>query len=273
MDPVARHYGQPKLLEAILHGLTVQGKAVDQLHPDDLAPVDELHIRGREATVELAELSGVGPDWSVLDLGSGLGGSSRFLAQRYGCRVTGIDLTPEYCDLARELSRLTGLSGLNEFRCGDVTDMPFEDATFDLAWTQHVQMNIADKAAFYREVLRVLKPRGRFVFHDLLAGPGGPLHFPTHWAEEPSMSFLIAPDEFRALLESVGFRVLEWRDTTDIARDWYLGKVKEAQNAPGPPPLGLHLLLGETGPAKFANVTRNLTEDRLTIFQGLLEKE
>ncbi|MBI1353311.1 MAG: methyltransferase domain-containing protein [Acidobacteria bacterium] len=266
-DPIARHYGLPGLLGAVLEALRATGRDVDRLEPDDLVPVDEFHIRGRAATEELAALAGVQGDWKVLDVGSGLGGSGRFLARRFGCRVTGLDLTPEYCALAQELSARVGLDALTEYRCGSALAMPFEDGAFDLAWSQHAQMNIEDKARLYAEIHRVLRPGGRFVFHDILAGPGGPPHFPTHWAEWPEMSFLIEPGAFRALLEGLGFRTLAWRDLTGISRDWYLEAKKK-----GGGPLGLHLLLGPTGPAKMENVGRNLAEERLTIFQGLLEK-
>lgn len=271
MDSVARHYGVPGLLDAILDALRAQGKDLDSLTPTDLAPVDEFHIRGREATAELAQLAGVRERMHVLDAGSGLGGSSRFLASTFGCRVTGIDLTPRYCETARVLSRLVGLEKLNEFHCADAVEMPFPAATFDLAWTQHAQMNIERKSAFYGEIARVLRPRGRFVFHDILAGPAGPPHFPVHWAEEPSMSHLIEPARLRSLLEETGFRVIEWLDTTDISRDWYLATLERRQRSVAAP-LGLHLLMGETAALKFENVARNLQERRISVFQALLEK-
>jgi ubiquinone/menaquinone biosynthesis C-methylase UbiE len=271
MDPVAHHYGISGLLDAIREALRAQGKDLEHLTPADLAPVDEFHIRGREATIELAALAEARAGLRVLDVGSGLGGSSRFLAAEFGCQVTGVDLTPEYCDVAAALSKWVSLDTLTEFHCASALDMPFEDESFDLAWSQHVQMNIEDKPALYREIARVLRPGGRFVFHDILAGPGGPPHFPVHWAEEPAASFLIAPEKLRSMLERTGFRVLAWKDTTEIARRWYLA-VAERRRTEGAPPLGLHLLLGPTGPAKAAYVGRNLVEDRITVFQGLLEK-
>lgn len=270
MDSVAEHYSHGRLLDAIFDALRAQGKDLGALTADDLAGVDEFHIRGREATVELAEFAGVTAADRVLDVGSGLGGSTRYLAANHGCRVTGVDLTPEYCDVATELSRKAGLADRVEFHCASALETPFEDGAFDLAWTQHVQMNIADKAALYREVHRVLKPGGRFVLHDILAGPEQPAHYPTHWAEREEMSFLISPEDLRALLEECGFRVKAWRDTTRVSHDWYLAAVARAQRD-GPPPLGLHLLLGETAGEKIANVGRNLDERRLTVCQALLE--
>lgn len=271
MDPVARHYGISDVLAIIVDALRADGKDLDSLTPADLALVDEFHISGREATVELAELAGVHRDMHVLDVGSGVGGSARYLASEFGCRVTGVDLTPQYCEAATALSKMVGLERLVEFHCGSALEMPFDDASFDLAWTQHAQMNIADKPRLYQEIARVLRPGGRFAFHDILAGPGGPPHFPVHWANEPALSFLIAPDDLRALLESSGFRTLAWKDTTQIAADWFFAAIERRRKSGGPA-LGLHLLLGDTAPQKVQNVARNLTEKRLTVYQGLLER-
>jgi ubiquinone/menaquinone biosynthesis C-methylase UbiE len=272
MDPVSRHYGIAGLLDIILEALRIEGKNLDQLTPADLAPVDEFHLRGREATIELAAIAKVGAEMRVLDVGSGLGGSARYLASQFGCRVTGVDVTPQYCEAAVALTKLVGIEGLVEFRCGSAVEMPFDDATFDLAWTEHAQMNIADKQRLYQEIVRVVKPGGRFVFQDLLAGPDGPPHFPIHWANKPELSFLIGPEELRALLEASGFKTLAWRDTTAATTDWYLAVI-ESHRKRGVPALGLHLLLGETAPQKIQNLTRSLTEKRLTVFQGLFEKE
>lgn len=271
MEEIARHYGLSDILTSILDGLAAEGKDIDELDYVDLAPVDEFHIRGRLATAELAALANVGANTSVLDVGSGLGGSSRYLAKEHGCTVTGIDLTPEYCEVATDLSQRVGLAETTEFHCGSALEMPFDDNSFDLAWTQHVQMNIEDKAQLYAETFRVLKPGGRFVFHDILAGPGGDAHYPCHWAETGAMSHLIAPDDLKDLLQETGFDVGEWRDKSAESRDWFLAAIEKRGEGP-PPNLGLHLLLGDTGPAKFANVCRNLTEQRITVFQGSLRK-
>jgi ubiquinone/menaquinone biosynthesis C-methylase UbiE len=272
MDPVSRHYGIANVLEIILDALRAEGKDPEKLSAADLAPVDEFHIRGREATVELAAMAGVHAGMRVLDVGSGVGGSTRYLASEFGCRVAGIDLTPQYCQTAEALTRLAGIDGLVEFHCASALEIPFEDATFDLAWTQHVQMNIADKAGLYREIARVVRPGGRLAFHDILAGPGGPPHFPVHWANGPELSFLIAPGELRTLLESSGFRILQWKDTTEVATNWFLGAIERRRKS-GAPALGLHLLLGDTAPQKIQNIARNLTESRLTVFHGLVEKQ
>ncbi len=226
MGQIARHYGISGLLDRTLQALRAQGRDLERLTPADIAPADEFHIRGRQATVELSELADAHAGWRVLDVGSGLGGSTRFLAAEFGCDVTGVDLTEEFCVVATALSKLVALDGLTKFCCATSLEMPFSDAKFNLAWTQHGQMNIANKRDFYQEIRRVLQSGGRFVFHDILAGPSGTPHLPVHWAEEPTMSFLIAPDDLRQLLEHTGFKVLAWRDTTDVTREWYLAALK-----------------------------------------------
>lgn len=271
MHPVASHYTEPDLLDAILAALREQGKDLNNLSPDDLAGVDEFHIRGREATVELAEMAQIQDHWQVLDLGSGLGGSTRFLAHNYCCEVIGIDLTPEYVALATALSGKVGLSDRTEFQQANATATDFPSGHFDLVWTQHVTMNIEDKPALYREVFRVLKPGGRFVFHDIVEGNGEPLPFPVHWASDASTSFLIPPSRMRSALEDTGLLTVEWRDVTDVSRDWYLAKVAEAQRGGGSP-LGLHLLLGESRMEKIQNVAKAAVDGRLAVVMALLEK-
>ncbi len=270
-DLVEGHYARGELLDAILSALREMGKDVARLAPSDLAPVDEFHIRGREATVELARRASLKPDLRVLDVGSGLGGSVRYLAAEHRCRATGIDVTKEYVDVARALADLVGLKDGVEFRQASALDLPFDDGSFDVVWTEHVQMNIADKRRFYAEIARVLVPRGRLVFHDVFQGDGGSPHFPVPWAEDGSISFLATPDAGRRLLENMGFRVIDWEDKSRQSLEWFAAVVEKLKRS-GAPPLGLHLLMGTTAKAKFENVTRNLREGRVVVVQAVTEK-
>ncbi|MBM3217705.1 MAG: methyltransferase domain-containing protein [Candidatus Rokubacteria bacterium] len=269
---VERHYGRgPGLVDAIRRALAGMGKDPARLAPADLAPIDEFHLRGREATIELAQRAKLAPGLRALDVGCGLGGSVRYLAAEHGCRATGLDLTPEYVDAALELARMVKLDGAVSFRQGSALALPFDAASFDIVWTEHAQMNIADKRTFYAEIARVLRPGGRLVFHDIFQGPAGPPHFPVPWADEPSISHLQTPDEARARLADVGLTVHDWVDETVPSLAWFAATV-ERLRATGSPPLGLHLLMGSNAKDKFANMRRSLEERRIVVVQATAEK-
>jgi SAM-dependent methyltransferase len=270
---IDRHYGRGGLLERLLGALREAGKDVERLTIDDLASIDEFHSRRRAATVELAKLLAPAPRDRVIDIGSGLGGPARYLARTCGCRVSGVDLTAEFVAVATELTRRTGLSGEVDFRRGSALDLPFPDASFELAWTQNVAMNIADRPRFYGEIHRVLKPGGRLALQDVAQGPGGDVHFPVPWADTPALSFLRGADETRTLLEVAGFTVLRWDDNSAVAlAEAEAERARIAAN-PGPrPPLGLHLVLGPSFSDKTRNGQRNLVEGRVQLINAVLAR-
>src|SRR5213594_2219429 len=164
---MSAHYSPGNLLARLNAALIDDG--IDPEHPtmEALAPYDQFHGRGLEATLEIAELVEAGSADHILDIGSGIGGPARYFASRFGCRVTGIDLTPEFCDVARHLTRAVGLDDKVAFEQGDALKMPFADASFDGAYSMNVAMNIADKAGFYREIHRALKSGGWLVLSEI----------------------------------------------------------------------------------------------------------
>jgi len=268
---INEHYSVGDLLQRFEKAFQAVGKDRAHLQVDDLAPADEYHVRGRQATVELAELAGIESHFKVLDIGCGLGGSARFLASQYGCHVTGLDVTAEYCAVAGELSQWVGLGERTSFRQGDAVDLPFADGEFDLVWSEHVQMNIPDKSGFVAEIKRVLKPRGRFVFHDIFSIDGQQPHFPVPWSEGPDLSFLTMADTTRAGLESAGFEATVWRDTSATTIAWFEAVSAKLAKS-GPPTVGLHLLMGESTMPMLRNLGRSLVEKRIQAWQGVYDK-
>lgn len=271
VEKVAAHYSVGELEGTILEALAASGKSLDSLSVADLAPVDHFHLGGIEATMDLLGLAEVRPGSEVLDVGGGLGGAGRILATTVDATVTVLDATAEYCRTGDRLTALVGLGDRVTFRQGDGCNMPFDDASFDVVWMQHANMNVADKAGLFREIVRVLRPGGRAALHEVMEGPNQPVHFPVPWAGMESLSFLVSQEEMRALISNCGLKEVVWNDVSDAAlRSWMQRLALVAKE--GQSPLGTHILMGADAGAKAQNVRRNLEEERVTVVQAVLER-
>jgi SAM-dependent methyltransferase len=262
-NTVSDHYTGPgSLAELIAESLRRGGKDPESLSPADLASVDEFHVRGRKATLELAEKMRLNADCEVLDIGSGLGGPARTLVEAYNCRVTGVDLTEAFCEAAAALSEWVNLGDRVSFQHGDATDLPFAEDAFDASMTIHVAMNIPAKDKVYSEARRVTKPGGVFAVYDILQGEGGNVIFPVPWAREASISHLATPQEMQALLEGAGFAIVEVQDSTEESKGWFEAMAARIAES-GPPPVTFAAFLGEDFSAMTRNQVRNLAERRI----------
>ncbi len=268
---VEKHYGFGGIMEKIEAGLNLAGKDVNSLTVADLAPIDEFHTRGRESTLEVAELAKLKASDLVLDVGCGLGGTARYLSEKYKCNVVGIDLTEEYISVGKKLTELVGLIDRVELRHGSALEIPYEDERFDIVWTEHVQMNIADKNRFYSEIARVLKPGGRLLFHDIFRGLGDPPFYPTPWAEDESISALATGTEARSIIEQVGLKIEQWLVKVQESIEFFK-RVSAQIEADGSPPIGIHLLMGDNAKDKLQIYVRNLSEDRVSVALGMALK-
>ena len=247
---IESHYTGGSLLEIIEAGISKLNKTPTNISAEDLGPVDEFHTGGRVATKALLDQLSLAPDSHVLDVGCGLGGSSRFAATTYGCRTSGIDLTAEYIETGRALNQWVGLEKQINLEVASATALPFEARSFDHAFMLHVGMNIADKSAVMENVYKVLKPGGSFAVYDMMRTGDADLQLPVPWASDPLANAIAAPQVYRDAFLQAGFELIAERDRKDFAEEFF-AKVK-AQNADrgGPPALGIHLLMGSDAPTK-----------------------
>ncbi len=270
---VDAHYGRATDLEGVaVAALTAAGMDIDHLTVTDLAPLDQFHTGGIDATRALATVGGIAPGMTVIDIGGGLGRPARVLAQEFGANVTVVDLTESFVKTGAALTARLGLADRVTFHHGDALALPFTDGSFDLAWTQHATMNIADKERLYAEIHRVLRPGGRLVFHEILAGPVEPLQFPVPWASDASISFLRTPETITALLAQLGFVQVVWNDHTTEALAWFAAMRERAAASPTPPPLSLQLILGDDFGVRIASIGRNYAENRACVVQAVFDR-
>ncbi len=259
-DIVKDHYSVGDLADRILAGLEQDGKDLDNITTADLSVVDEFHIGGHAATQYLLSKMQFGPTDHVLDIGSGIGGAARTIASSTGSQVTGIDLTPEYVETSKILSRLTGLDDRVAFETASALDLPFEDGAFDAAVTLHVAMNIKERDLLYSEMFRVLKPGATVAIYDVMKTSDEPLDFPVPWAESQDSSYLVSSEKMHDYLTTAGFENIITDDRSEFAMAYFDRQIAGADK---PSALGPHLVMGDTVREKFGNIKGNMVKDRI----------
>jgi ubiquinone/menaquinone biosynthesis C-methylase UbiE len=267
---IERHYLKEGLFEDILDRLKKQNSGTDSFSRVDISAVDEFHVRGAEVSRELAQSIDLNGH-RVLDVGCGLGGPCRMLADEFNCKVTGIDLSKEYIRTAKALSELVNLHQRTDFVVGDAASLPFENHSFEVVWTQHVQMNIPDKKRFYSEINRVLKPGGHLLYYDIFKNSDQAVEYPMPWASSPDHSFLFNNDDMGVVLEELGLKRISKTDQT-AAGIAFFDALLTRLNEAGPPKIGLNVLMGESTKPKLLNLFRHLKKDILMLESGVYKK-
>ncbi len=258
---IAEHWARGDVYSLILAALKKMSKPLDTLTLEDLAPVDHFHARGFPATVELADRLPIKAGQHIVDIGCGLGGPARYFAKRFQCRVSGLDITEPFVEAAKKLTALLRMDDQVTIEPGDGQHLPYADVFFDGAYTQHVTMNVADRPRFFAEAYRVLKPGAFFALTEHGLGAKGKPHYPVPWSGDGSGAYLATPAETRAILETVGFGDIEVEDTGAKYVAGYRSMIERAEKGLLPP-LGTHILMGETALQKTRNAARNIEEGR-----------
>ena len=268
---IADHWSKGNVYDSIVSALNKMSKPLEGLTIEDLAPVDHFHARGYPATVELSDRLPIEADQYILDIGCGLGGPARYMAKRFQCHVTGIDITQPFVEAANKLTALLRMERQVKIEHGDGQRLPYPDSSFDGAYTQHVTMNVADRPAFFGEAFRVLKPGAFFALTEHGLGPKGNPHHPVPWSEDGSGAYLVPPSETRAILEKAGFENIVVEDTGAKYLAAYRMVIEKAEKG-ALPPLGTYILMGETALQKTRNTARNIEEGRTHPVQVICRK-
>lgn len=267
---IQEHWAQGDVYERIVSALQQAGKSLDALTVEDLAPVDHFHARGYPATIDLGDRLPVTAQDHILDIGCGPGGPARYFAQRFGCRVTAVDLTAPFVDAANKLTELLGMADRVTAVQADALHLPFDDAIFDGAYSQHVTMNIADRAQFFAEAYRVLRAGAYFGLTEHGLGPVGDPYHPLPWSQDGSGEWLLTPEQTRGHLSAAGFVDIDVEDTGPLYAAAYDDVIAAAEQR-GLPALGLHVLLPDAL-EKARNSKRSIEEHRTHPVQVICRK-
>ena len=268
---VERHYGSAGIAERVLAAFRAANGPEAPVTPEGLAPFDHFHGRGVAATQELAAQLALQPGERVLDIGSGIGGPARWFAAQFAVRVTGVDLTPEFCAAAEALNAATGLADRVTILNGSALALPVPDGAFDAAYSQNVIMNIADKRQFYSEAFRALRPGGRLALSNVCAGPAGEPYFPVPWATTRDTSFLATPEAMRADLLAAGFTIAEFRDITPAMREAQR-RTRERIDKGDMPKIAVDIIMGEHAREMQWNSIRTIDDGRGAAIEALARK-
>lgn len=268
---ISDHWGSGDVYSRILQAMQAAGIDPETVTVEQLAPVDHFHARGFPATIELADELPITAGQRIVDIGCGIGGPARYLAQRFDCHVSGVDITGPFVDAANSLTALVGLQDQVACRTGDGQNLPYEDGVFDGGYSQHVTMNVADRAAFFGEAFRVLKPGAFFALTEHGLGVTGNPYHPVPWSKDGTGAYLIHPSETVAALEEAGFSDIQMRDTGDKYLEGYNRAIGLAEKGELPV-FGVHILLGKQAPQIVRNAARNIEENRTHPIQIICSK-
>ncbi len=254
--------------QMILGAIEKMGISQDDITRKQTSAYDEFHVRGRAVSEELFSQIELDCNSQVLDLGCGLGGTCRMLAEKFGCQVSGIDYSEQHIETAKSLSKLVNLNDKTEFIQGDATQLLYPADHFDLIITQHVQMCIADKEKLYSEVKRVLKKGGRFIYYDVLKKNEGTLIFPLPWVDDEVFSFLISSEELENKRCSLDFKKIDSEDQSQKGLDFLSSFIAKANDKPAIL-TGQKILMGDNALKKITNLYQALKDETVSLESGV----
>jgi SAM-dependent methyltransferase len=257
-----------RLLEAAIppDGAGAGAGAGVKVTAEQLDRLDQFHLGGLGAVDRMLPSLRIGTDSTVIDVGSGLGGPARRIAELSGATVVGVDITEEYVDAARALTRRVGLEGRVSFQHSGIAEHQ-PTSPYDAAVTMHVQMNVADKAAWFSAIAARLGPGARLATWEVVSAGSVALTYPMPWSMDGSDSHVVSPDELLSAITSAGFSTLAWVDDTEWVKDWLAAAFGGSQPA-GP---GIAMLIDD-GLTRVINVSSAVQSGAVQIYRGAFVK-
>ncbi|MFX1525805.1 MAG: SAM-dependent methyltransferase [Promethearchaeota archaeon] len=269
-EVINNQYSRSNLGTKIIHALEAEGLTDSKSILKSLASIEDIHTRGRLATIELAQEIGIEEQMKVLDIGCGIGGPARAIAGKFRCSVIGIDLCKEYCQAAESLNKITGFDNKIKIIEGNILDTVFDNKSFDIILIQHVVVNIKKKQRLFAQIHKILKPNGKLAIYEICAGTNSPVIYPVVWADDSSLDHLISPHELRQIIISTGFNELMWKDETEkVIESYDIIRVNKGKNPTTTINYGLVI---PNFVQKGRNIIRNLKEGRIVVFKGIFTK-
>ncbi len=253
--------------QMILDAIEKMGLSKADITRKQTSSFDEFHVRGKMVSEELFSQIELNKNSQVLDLGCGLGGTCRMIAEKYDCKVYGIDYSEQHISTAESLSILTGFDGKTEFKQADATELPYPSDQFDLLITQHVQMCIADKEKFYSEIKRVLKKGGQFIYCDVFKRSDELLNSPLPWVDDEANNHLISSDQLKDLLYSLDFEKISSQDQTQKGINFLSSFLAKAEVKPAIL-TGQKILMGDNAFDKITNLYQALKDGIVGLESG-----
>ena len=250
--------------------LLLEKRPHKQWQIEDFSGIDQLHLGGIPATLALLDWLPNGAK-SGLDIGCGLGGTSRLLSNERGCNMVGLDLNHQYIRAAMLLNQSIQPEPRCQFVTGNSLHLPFPEHSFNFVISQHSTMNIKQKEVLLKGLYRVLKPRGHLLIHEIMLQPHAgenDILYPTPWAHEKGESHLCHWQLFNDLALAIGFKVDHFKDDTDAALTW----IRQTRQQKAPPPFTPTLALGANAAVMSANVLGNIEAGYLQVISASLCK-
>jgi SAM-dependent methyltransferase len=194
------------------------------IYRDDAEPIADASRRTVESMADRLIRSDAST--RVLDLGAGYGGSARYLADRFGCKVTCLNLSETQNALNRTLTAEAGLTELVDVVYGDFENIPEPDGSFDIVWSQDAILHSGNRTRVLDEVSRVLVGDGQFTFTDPMQSDTCPDRVLQPILDRIQLSTLASFGFYRTELTARGFEESRTEELTDQLRMhyWRVGK-------------------------------------------------